>query len=93
MREINAEKITEVVKKLCIEANCKLPEDVKSCIKDSLKAETFETAKGILNKIVENYIIAENELKQIDFYDYVVVNDDLDNAIDEVREIIVNNRD
>lgn len=65
MREISAERITEVVKKLCIEANCRLPEDVKSCIENSLKAETFETAKGILNKIVENYIIAENELKPI----------------------------
>ena len=65
MREIKAEKITEVVKKLCIEANCKLPEDVKSCIKDSLEEETFETAKGILNKIIENYNIAENELKPI----------------------------
>ena len=65
MREISAERITEVIKKLCIEANCRLPEDVKSCIENSLKAETFETAKGILNKIVENYIIAENELKPI----------------------------
>ena len=44
MREIKAEKITEVVKKLCIEANCKLPEDVKSCIKNSLEEETFDTA-------------------------------------------------
>lgn len=65
MREISAEKITEVVKKLCIEANCKLPADVKSCINKSLEAETFETAKGILNKIIENYNIAENECKPI----------------------------
>ena len=43
---------------------------------------------------IENRLrIAENELKQIDFYDYVVVNNDLDKAIDEVREIIVKNRD
>lgn len=33
--------------------------------------------------------IAEEELKQIDFYDYVVVNDDLDKAISKVREIIL----
>ncbi len=65
MREISAEKITEVVKKLCIEANCKLPADVKSSINKSLEAETFETAKGILNKIIENYNIAENECKPI----------------------------
>ena len=29
MREISAQKITEVVKKLCIEANCFLPQDMK----------------------------------------------------------------
>ena len=32
--------------------------------------------------------IAEEELKQIDFYDYVVVNDDLDEAIAKVKRII-----
>lgn len=37
--------------------------------------------------------IAENELKQIDFYDYVVVNDDLDKAINEVRNIILGELD
>ena len=34
--------------------------------------------------------IAEDELKQINFYDYVVINDDIDKAINDVREIIVN---
>lgn len=39
---------------------------------------------------IENRIkIADNELKQLDFYDYVVVNDDLDKAIDDVRNIIL----
>ena len=43
---------------------------------------------------IENRLkIAEDELKQIDFYDYVVVNNDLDKAINEVREIIVSNRE
>lgn len=37
--------------------------------------------------------IAENELKQINFYDYVVVNDDLDKAINEVRNIILGELD
>ena len=31
MREIQASQITEVVEKLCIEANYYLPEDVKMC--------------------------------------------------------------
>jgi len=39
---------------------------------------------------IENRLkIADSELKQIDFYDYVVVNDNLDKAIDEVRNIIL----
>ena len=33
MREINAVKITETVKNLCIEANCHLSSDIKECIK------------------------------------------------------------
>lgn len=39
---------------------------------------------------IENRLkIAEEELKQVDFYDYVVVNDDLDEAINKVKNIIV----
>ena len=34
--------------------------------------------------------IAEDELKQINFYDYVVINDDIVKAINDVKEIIVN---
>lgn len=65
MREITAEKITEVVKRLCMEANCKLPTDVKTCIENSLEKETFPTARGILTKIIENYSIAQTEGKPI----------------------------
>ena len=32
MREIQASAITQSIKKLCIQANCQLPEDVKACI-------------------------------------------------------------
>lgn len=65
MREISADLITETVKRLCIEANCKLPDDMKSCIEESYKAEPWEQAKNILLKIIENYNIAENENKPI----------------------------
>ena len=40
-----------------------------------------------INKRLE---IANEELKQTDFYDHVIINDNLDKAIDNVREIIVN---
>ena len=40
-------------------------------------------------KINERLEIAKKELQEIDFYDYVVVNDDLDKATEEVKEIIL----
>lgn len=39
-------------------------------------------------KIQNRLKIAEKELKQKDMYDFVVINDDLETAIDEVRQII-----
>ena len=61
MREISAAKITEVVKRLCIEANCHLPQDVKSCIEGCYAAEPWAPAREILERIMENYQIADNE--------------------------------
>ena len=59
MRTIRAEILTETVAQLCIEANCVLPCDVKARIEEARKAEPFETAQGILDKIIENYGIAQ----------------------------------
>ena len=40
---------------------------------------------------IENRLkIASDELKQVDFYDYVVVNNDLEEAILKVKNIILN---
>ena len=61
MREINASRITEVVKRLCIEANCHLPKDVKNCIEGCYAAEPWAPAREILERIMENYNIADNE--------------------------------
>ena len=61
MREISAAKITEVVKRLCIEANCHLPQDVKNCIEGCHAAEPWAPAREILERIMENYNIADNE--------------------------------
>ena len=59
MREINASTITEVVKKLCIEANCHLSSDIKECISEFHANETWPQAKEILERIIENYNIAD----------------------------------
>ena len=59
MREIHASVLTETVARLCIEANCVLPCDIKKRIENARANEPWETAQGILDKIIENYGIAE----------------------------------
>ncbi len=61
MREICAEQITRTVKNLCMEANCRLPEDVKSCITACRRAEPWPQAGEILDRIIENYGIADEQ--------------------------------
>lgn len=60
MREIKASLITQTVKKLCIDANCHLDDDVKNCICKFHSEETWQQAKEILERIIENYEIADD---------------------------------
>ena len=60
MREINASLITETVKKLCVEANCHLTRDIKDSIKLSHEKEDWPQAREILERIIENFEIADN---------------------------------
>ena len=59
MREINAAQITDTVRRLCIDANCHLTDDVKSCIRASRDGESWPGAREILDRIIENYEIAD----------------------------------
>ena len=59
MREVEVSRLTDVIEKLCIEANEHLPEDVKCAIKTCRACEDGEIAKGILDNIIENFDIAE----------------------------------
>ena len=61
MREMKASLITETVSRLCIEANCHLPGDMKQCITDCRGCETWPVAQGILDQIIENYTIADEQ--------------------------------
>ena len=61
MREIPAEKITEAVRRLCISANCHLPEDMRRCIAAHRAKEDWPAAREILDRIIENYEIADRE--------------------------------
>ena len=59
MREICADVITQTVKRLCIDANCHLSGDMKTCIEDFYAREDWPQAKEILERIIENYQIAD----------------------------------
>lgn len=61
MRTIDAKTITEKIAELCIEANCVLPCDMRKRIENARETEPWDTAKGILDKIIENYNIADEK--------------------------------
>ncbi|WP_432663885.1 fumarate hydratase [Wukongibacter baidiensis] len=61
MREVHISKITEMVKKLCIDANYYLPEDVKKRLIKSKEEEQFPVAKNIIDILIENSDIADEE--------------------------------
>ena len=61
MREINVSAITDVVERLCIEANNHLPGDVKCAIETCRACEDSSFAQSVLDKIIENYRIADSE--------------------------------
>ena len=56
---------------------------------DILRDRLIGRGTESMEKINQRLKIAEKELKEIDFYDYVVVNDDLDDAVDKVKKIIL----
>ncbi len=57
---------------------------------EELKKRLIGRGTESMEKIESRLKIAEKEMQEIDFYDYVVVNDDLEKATNEVREIILN---
>ena len=60
MREISASLITDAVRRLSIEANCHLSEDIKSALIASRESESWQGACEILDRIIENYEIADS---------------------------------
>jgi fumarate hydratase subunit alpha len=61
MRNVNVELITESVKKLCMDANYFLGEDVVEAIKNAVGKEESPLGREILKQILENAEIAKNE--------------------------------
>lgn len=62
MREINAEKITEAVRDLCIEANHFLAPDMKRALIKAEKDEESVLGKQILEQLADNLSIAESDM-------------------------------
>ena len=65
MRKIDSTKITEAVKRLCIDANCHLSCDMKECIQKKYNEEPWPQAKEILERIIENYEISDENKRPI----------------------------
>ncbi len=61
MREINVLTITEAVKKLCMDANYYLGDDVKKRIQECMQSEESPTGKEVIEKILENIKIGQTE--------------------------------
>ena len=59
MRDITASSITDAVRALCIEANCKLPEDLYHTLCASAASETDGLSKSILLDLQENVNVAQ----------------------------------
>lgn len=60
MREIDSKVITKEVKKLCIEGNIYLGDDVIKSFKENLEKEKSDLGKDILNILIENAQIAKD---------------------------------
>ena len=65
MREIQSGQLTDIIRRLCIEANCYLPGDIKERINACRGEEPWGQAQEILDRIIENYEIADRRNQPI----------------------------
>lgn len=61
MRELDVSKITESVRKLCMDSNCLICDDILDAFKKGLETEESPTGKDILNQLIQNAKIAQEE--------------------------------
>jgi len=61
MREVNVKDLISIVKKLCIDANYYMGEDIIQRIKELKVKEESPTAKSVLDILLKNYELAEKE--------------------------------
>jgi fumarate hydratase subunit alpha len=58
LREIEAGRVTEAVRDLCIEANTRLPQDHLSALRRALNAEESELGREVIERLLENAEVA-----------------------------------
>jgi len=61
MREVHVDEITGVIKKMCIESNLYLPDDVKKALEEGKENDPSPQAREVFSRLIENYKIAEEE--------------------------------
>ncbi|HSJ57336.1 MAG TPA: fumarate hydratase [Anaerolineae bacterium] len=61
MKEIHTDQITDTVRRLCIESNYYLGEDVLNALKQYRQAETSPVGREVLDQILENAEIAREQ--------------------------------
>ncbi|MDI6732407.1 MAG: fumarate hydratase [Planctomycetota bacterium] len=65
MREIKTDTIIDAIRKMCIEANCIIPDEVIALLKKSLEIEETSIGKEIIQQILENNRIAREQMVPI----------------------------
>jgi fumarate hydratase subunit alpha len=58
MRDLHVSQISDVVRDLCIQANCVLTDDLKAAICQSCQQEQSPVGQSILGDLIENYTFA-----------------------------------
>ncbi|MBQ2889548.1 MAG: fumarate hydratase, partial [Clostridia bacterium] len=99
MRKIDASIVKETVKKLFLDCNFYIGDDIKKALENAMEKETSQTAKNVLSQILENDAIAAKEeipicqdtcmaVLFVEYGDKVVIeNGSFENAVnDGVRE-------
>ena len=61
MREITVQQISDVVRNLCIQANCVLTDDLRQAICAGCQAEQSPVGKSIFGDLIENYTFAADK--------------------------------
>jgi len=61
MRQINTEKITDTIEKICVDANYNLGDDLVVSLQNALNKEESPLGKEVIAQILENAEIGKNE--------------------------------